>query len=111
LPAASLSGGNLQKLVIARELSGTPSLVVACYPTMGLDVTAANAVRQTLFDHAARGAAVLWLSEDLDELLIYAHRIAVLHGGRLVGVAPRAAATRDRIGRLMAGLGDTADVA
>ena len=106
LAAASLSGGNLQKLVIARELSGSPDLVVACYPTMGLDLIAADAVRQRMFEHAARGSAVLWMSEDLDDLLQYAHRIAVLFNGRLMGVVPREGASRDRIGRLMAGIED-----
>jgi ABC-type uncharacterized transport system ATPase subunit len=91
--------------VIARELSGTPLLLVACYPTMGLDVNAAMAVRQHMFDHAARGAAVLWFSEDLDDLLADAHRIAVLHGGSCVAVVPRAEATRDEIGRMMMGIG------
>jgi general nucleoside transport system ATP-binding protein len=106
LAAGSLSGGNLQKLVIARELSGSPGLVVACYPTMGLDLIAADAVRQRMFEHAARGSAVLWMSEDLDDLLQYAHRIAVLFNGRLMGIVPRHGASRDRIGRLMAGIGD-----
>jgi ABC-type uncharacterized transport system ATPase subunit len=111
LRAGSLSGGNLQKLVIARELSGSPDLVVACYPTMGLDLTAADAVRQRMFEHAARGSAVLWISEDLDDLLQYAHRIAVLSNGRLMGIVPRDGASRDRIGRLMAGMGDAPRVA
>ena len=83
---AALSGGNLQKLVIARELSQTPRLVIACYPTMGLDVMAAQAVYREMFDHAARGAAVVWFSEDLDDLLDYAHRIAVMHDGRYAGI-------------------------
>src|ERR1700722_2599736 len=111
LAAGSLSGGHLQKLVIARELSGSPNLVVACYPTMGLDLTAADAVRQRMFEHAARGSAVLWISEDLDDLLQYAHRIAVLFNGRLMGMVPRDGASRDRIGRLMAGMGDEPRVA
>jgi general nucleoside transport system ATP-binding protein len=111
LAARSLSGGNLQKLVTARELSGSPNLVVACYPTMGLDLTAADAVRQRMFEHAARGSAVLWISEDLDDLLQYAHRIAVLFNGRLMGIVPRDGASRDRIGRLMAGMGDEPRVA
>jgi ABC-type uncharacterized transport system ATPase subunit len=111
LAAGSLSGGNLQKLVIARELSGRPDLVVACYPTMGLDLVAADAVRQRLFEHAARGAAVLWISEDLDDLLQYANRIVVLFNGRLIGTLPRTEATRDQLGRMMAGIGEHDDVA
>jgi general nucleoside transport system ATP-binding protein len=111
LAAGSLSGGNLQKLVIARELSGAPHLIVACYPTMGLDLIAADAVRRRLFEHAASGSAVLWMSEDLDELLQYAHRIAVLFNGRLMGIVPREAASRDHIGRLMAGIGGGRDAA
>jgi ABC-type uncharacterized transport system ATPase subunit len=106
LPADSLSGGNLQKLVVARELSGSPKLVVACYPTMGLDLIAADAVRQRMFEHAASGSAVLWMSEDLDDLLQYAHRIAVLFNGRLMGTVPREGASRNDIGRLMAGIKD-----
>jgi simple sugar transport system ATP-binding protein len=104
LAARALSGGNLQKLVVARELSQTPQLVVACYPTMGLDVSAAGAVRRYMFEHAARGAAVVWFSEDLDDLLAYAHRIVVLHGGRCAGIVARAEATRDLIGCMMAGI-------
>jgi general nucleoside transport system ATP-binding protein len=111
LAAGSLSGGNLQKLVIARELSGAPSLIVACYPTMGLDLIAADAARRRLFEHAAGGSAVLWMSEDLDDLLQYAHRIAVLFNGRLMGIVPREGATRDHVGRLMAGIGDERNVA
>ena len=105
LAARALSGGNLQKLVIARELSRTPQLVVACYPTMGLDINAATAVRRYMFEHAARGAAVVWFSEDIDDLLAYAHRIAVLHSGRCVGAVPRVNASRDGIGRMMTGIG------
>jgi general nucleoside transport system ATP-binding protein len=104
--AASLSGGNLQRLVIARELSHSLQLVVACYPTMGLDVLASQTVRAHLFERASRGAAVLWFSEDLDELLGYAHRIAVLYGGRLIGVERREEATREGIGRMMTGSSD-----
>ncbi|MEO8040121.1 MAG: ATP-binding cassette domain-containing protein [Betaproteobacteria bacterium] len=101
--AGTLSGGNLQKLVAARELSGTPALVVACYPTMGLDVAAAAAVYDALFAHARRGACVLWISEDLDDLMRYAHRIAVLYRGRVAGVIPATAATRQQLGAWMVG--------
>jgi simple sugar transport system ATP-binding protein len=103
LPASALSGGNLQKLVIARELSGRPHLVIACYPTMGLDVAAAQAVYRELFRHAAAGACVVWISEDLDDLMSYAHRIAVLHDGTIAGIAGHDEANRQTLGRWMAG--------
>jgi simple sugar transport system ATP-binding protein len=103
LRAASLSGGNLQKLVIARELSGCPRLIVASYPAMGLDVAATQAVYHALFAHAARGACVVWISEELDDLLGYAHRIAAMHAGRIVGIIDREEASRQMLGRWMAG--------
>lgn len=103
LPAAALSGGNLQKLVIAREFSRERRLVVACYPTMGLDVSATQAVYAELFRHAEHGACVVWISEDLDDLLNYAHRIAVLHDGRITGIAHHESANRQMLGRWMAG--------
>jgi len=104
LPAAALSGGNLQKLVIARELSDVHRLVIASYPTMGLDVLATQAVYRTLFEQAAAGACVVWISEDLDDLLAYAHRIAVIYGGRIAGIVRREDASRQMIGRWMAGM-------
>jgi ABC-type uncharacterized transport system ATPase subunit len=107
--AGDLSGGNIQKLVIARELSGKPAFVVACYPTMGLDLNASKAVYETLFRHAAEGACVIWISEDLDDLLAYAHRIAVLARGRIAGVLPAASADRERVGLLMTGHGGEGD--
>jgi simple sugar transport system ATP-binding protein len=101
--AETLSGGNLQKLVAARELSGSPALVVACYPTMGLDVTASAAMYARLFAMAREGCAVLWISEDLDDLLRYAHRIAVLFRGRIAGVCDAGTSNRTRIGAWMTG--------
>jgi general nucleoside transport system ATP-binding protein len=104
LPAAALSGGNLQKLVIARELSDTHRLVVASYPTMGLDVLATQAVYRNLFAQAAHGACVVWISEDLDDILAYAHRVAVIYGGSFAGIVSRQDADRQTIGRWMAGI-------
>lgn len=101
--AQDLSGGNLQKLVSARELSGTPSLVVACYPSMGLDILSTRAIYEQMFKHAERGACILWISEDLDDLLQYAHRIAVLSHGKITGILPAASADRQTIGLLMTG--------
>jgi ABC-type uncharacterized transport system ATPase subunit len=80
--AESLSGGNLQTLVAARELASTPAVMIACYPTMGLDVTATAQIYDALFDLARRGSAVLWISEDLGDLLRYSHRIAMMLGRR-----------------------------
>jgi ABC-type uncharacterized transport system ATPase subunit len=100
---ASLSGGNLQKLVIARELTRERTVVIACYPTMGLDVTATAQVYDRLFGLARDGAAVLWVSEDLDDLLRYAHRIAVLFEGRLVAVLDAARSTAFEVGGWMTG--------
>lgn len=104
LKAAVLSGGNLQKLVIARELSENHRLIVASYPTMGLDVVASQAVYQCLFEQARAGACVVWISEDLDDLLSFAHRIAVIHAGQLAGMVRREDAERQIIGRWMAGV-------
>jgi len=103
LAAYALSGGNLQKLLIARELSRRPRLVIACYPTMGLDVLAAQAVYRELFSHAASGAGVIWISENLDDLMSYAHRIAVIHDGCITGIMHQHAADRQTLGRWMAG--------
>jgi simple sugar transport system ATP-binding protein len=101
--AGTLSGGNLQKLVAARELSQGPAAVVASYPTMGLDVTASAQVYETLFGLARSGAAVLWISEDLDDLLQYAHRIAVVFEGRVVRVLDASRTTAHEVGGWMTG--------
>ncbi|MAS05148.1 MAG: heme ABC transporter ATP-binding protein [Ahrensia sp.] len=104
-PAGTLSGGNLQKLVSARELGTPRPAILACYPTMGLDLAAIEMVYEHIFAQAAAGAAVLWISEDLDDLLAAAHRIAVIREGAIVSVEKNdGTLTRDRIGALMAGM-------
>jgi general nucleoside transport system ATP-binding protein len=105
--AGTLSGGNLQKLVAARELSHRPAAVVACYPTMGLDVTASAQVYDTLFGLASQGTAVLWISEDLDDLLQYAHRIVVMFEGRVVRAIDARRTTAFELGGWMAGQSTT----
>jgi len=105
-PATSarlLSGGNLQKVVLAREFSGRPQLVVAASPTRGLDVGAIETVHEYLRDAAADGAGVLLISEDLDEILTLADRIVVMYEGAIVGETTRAAASVEELGLLMAG--------
>jgi len=101
--AQSLSGGNLQKLVAARELSCAPAVVVACYPAMGLDVTATAQIYEALFALARRGSAVLWISEDLTDLLRHSHRVAVMLGGRVVQVLDARQAQAAEVGAWMTG--------
>jgi simple sugar transport system ATP-binding protein len=102
-PARLLSGGNLQKVVLAREFSGRPRLLIAASPTRGLDVGAIETVHAYLRDAAVEGVAVLMLSEDLDEILALADRIAVMYEGAIVGESARAGARIEEIGLLMAG--------
>ncbi|MDP9365021.1 MAG: ATP-binding cassette domain-containing protein, partial [Chloroflexota bacterium] len=100
----TLSGGNQQKLLLARELAGDPRLIVAVHPTRGVDVGATETIHALLREQRARGAATLLISEDLDELLALADRIAVLYEGRVVGTVPAAGADPEWIGLLMAGV-------
>jgi simple sugar transport system ATP-binding protein len=103
--AISLSGGNLQKYVVGREILREPRLLIVSQPTWGVDAGAAAAIRQAIIDLAARGAAVLVMSQDLDELYEISDRLVVICAGRLS--APRATRRTDRgeIGMLMAGVG------
>jgi len=103
LPARLLSGGNLQKVVLAREISGQPKILVASYPTRGLDLGAVAAVRRILLEQAQSGTGILLISEDLDELLALSDRLIVLYGGRVVGEFDAHDVDVDRIGLLMAG--------
>jgi general nucleoside transport system ATP-binding protein len=101
--AVSLSGGNLQKFVVGREILREPGVLVVAQPTWGVDAGAASTIRQALIDLAARGAAVLVISQDLDELEEIANRIAVVFHGRLSEAIDAAAATRETLGLLMGG--------
>jgi simple sugar transport system ATP-binding protein len=103
LPARQLSGGNLQKVVLAREFEGTPRVLVVASPTRGLDVAAIETVHGYLRDAASSGVAVLLISEDLDEILALADRIAVIYEGAIIGERPVAIATVEELGLLMAG--------
>jgi general nucleoside transport system ATP-binding protein len=101
--ARQLSGGNLQKVVLAREFTAQPRLIVAAAPTRGLDVGAIETVHAYLRDAAADGVAVLLISEDLDEILSLADRIAVMYEGAILGEFEAAGADVEEIGLLMAG--------
>jgi general nucleoside transport system ATP-binding protein len=102
-PAGNLSGGNQQKLVLARELSTRPKLLVVVNPTVGLDVGAQSYVYETLRAERDRGVAVLLVSTDLDEVEALSDRIAVMYRGRVVGVLPAGDLSRERVGLLMGG--------
>jgi general nucleoside transport system ATP-binding protein len=103
-PARFLSGGNVQKVILARELDREPGVVVAVHPTYGLDVAATAQTHARLLAAAARGAAVLLVSEDLDEVLALSDRVAVLAGGRLAAVLAAADADAEALGLAMAGV-------
>src|ERR1700752_4282936 len=101
--AASLSGGNLQKFVVGREILRNPAVLVVSQPTWGVDAVAAAGIRQALIHLASLGPAVLVTSQDLDELAEIADRIAVMFHGHLSDALPRADATREKLGLLMGG--------
>ena len=101
----TLSGGNQQKLLLARELAGQPRLIVAVHPTRGVDIGASEAIHEALREQRARGAATLLISEDLDEVLALSDRIAVLFDGRVMGIVSARGANVEEIGLLMAGIG------
>ena len=102
--AKSLSGGNLQKFIIGREILQEPDLLVAAHPTWGVDAGAAAAIHQALIDLAKAGSAVLVVSQDLDELFAISDRLAVICGGQLSGASPISEMTIEQAGLLMGGM-------
>ena len=105
LKAGSLSGGNQQKVVIARAMESRPRLLIACQPTRGLDVEASRFVYRTLREAREAGLGVLLFSLDLEEVLELSDRVAVLYNGALAGILPRSQATPETVGALMTGAG------
>ncbi|WP_298356111.1 ABC transporter ATP-binding protein [uncultured Litoreibacter sp.] len=104
--ARALSGGNLQKFVIGREILQRPEVLVVNQPTWGVDASAAAAIRQALLDLAADGAAIIVISQDLDELMEISDRFAALNEGRLTKPVPAVGLTVDQIGLMMGGAHD-----
>ena len=98
-----LSGGNIQKLIFARELEGKPKLIIASHPTYGLDAGATAQVQNVLLMRARAGAGVMLVSEDLEEVLALSDRIAVMFAGEIMGIVPRDTATIEQLGLMMAG--------
>jgi simple sugar transport system ATP-binding protein len=104
LPAGSLSGGNQQKVVVAREVSLEPRVLIASQPTRGLDVMAADFVRRTIIAERDRGAAVLLISADLAEVMAVSDRVGVMYEGQFVDIVDPNLATMESVGLLMAGV-------
>jgi simple sugar transport system ATP-binding protein len=100
----SLSGGNLQKVMLARELSGGPAVVIASQPTRGLDVGAMEYIHQRILQERERGAGILLISEDLDEIFAISDRIVVMYEGKIMGAAIAEEASREQIGLWMSGV-------
>lgn len=102
--AGGLSGGNIQKVILARELARNPRALVAVYPTRGLDLGAIEFIHHRLLELKRAGAAILLISEELDELINLCDRIAVICGGKIVDTVPARQTTRSALGLLMTGL-------
>jgi simple sugar transport system ATP-binding protein len=100
----SLSGGNIQKVILAREIARGPKALVAVYPTRGVDMGAQEFIHNQLLARRKEGVGVLLISEELEEILNLSDRIAVIYKGRILKVLPSAGATREQIGLLMAGV-------
>jgi len=99
--AGKLSGGNMQRLILARELSRDPDIILANKPTSGLDVSSQEFIHQRLMRERGRGKAILLVSEDLDEIMMMSDRIAVMYEGKIVRVVPTDKVTMDQIGEMM----------
>ena len=101
--ARKLSGGNLQKVILAREISSEPKMMVAVQPTRGLDVGAIESIQTLLLEQRQAGTAILLISEELEELLALSDRIAVIFDGRIMGVVQTDEADINEIGLMMTG--------
>jgi len=99
-----LSGGNIQKTILAREIDSCRGVLIAVYPSRGLDVGATEAVRKNIIAHRDHGAAVLLVSEELDELMSVADKIAVMFEGRIMGIVDADTTSREELGLMMAGI-------
>lgn len=102
--AGNLSGGNQQKFVVGRELDRDPELLIAVHPSRGLDIGATKYIQARMIEERDKGTAVLMVSTELDELLEISDRIMVMYGGRIMGIVNQKDATREQLGKMMAGI-------
>jgi general nucleoside transport system ATP-binding protein len=103
-PIKNLSGGNIQKLILARELSRHPQVLIASQPTRGVDIGASEYIHKRLLEQRLEGTATLLISEDLDEIRALSDRIAVIYEGRIVGIVDGKTAQVEQLGLMMAGI-------
>lgn len=108
-PTKNLSGGNIQKLILARELARQPRLLIAAQPTRGVDIGATEYIHNQLLKYRGEGLATLLISEDLDEVKALSDRIVVLYGGEIMGIVESDAVTTETLGLMMAGERITSD--
>ncbi len=109
-PIKNLSGGNIQKLILARELSRKPKVLIAAQPTRGVDIGASEYIQKKLLEQRETGTATLLISEDLDEVRAISDRIAVIYEGQIVGIVDGRTATTEQLGLMMAGVHETGDL-
>ena len=100
-PVRRLSGGNVQKVLVGREIAASPTVLMAAYPVRGLDINSSYTIDNLLNEQKARGVAVIFVGEDLDVLLELCDRIMVIGSGRITGVVDGRTATKEQIGLLM----------
>jgi general nucleoside transport system ATP-binding protein len=105
----NLSGGNIQKLILARELSRKPKVLIAAQPTRGVDIGASEYIHLRLLEQRKAGTATLLISEDLDEIMALSDRIAVIYEGKIMGIVDCAKATQEELGLMMAGVKEKSD--
>ena len=110
-PLKNLSGGNIQKLILARELARKPRILIAAQPTRGVDIGATEYIHERLLEQRDAGTAILLISEDLDEIQELSDLIAVMYEGRIVGTVARGRASPANLGLLMAGVVAAEDAA
>ena len=110
-PIKNLSGGNIQKLILARELSRKPTVLIAAQPTRGVDIGATEYIHQRLLEQRAAGTATILISEDLDEIRALSDRIAVIYEGQIVGIVDGRTSTVAQLGLMMAGVHDASEPA
>jgi simple sugar transport system ATP-binding protein len=102
-PLKNLSGGNIQKLILARELSRRPEVLIASQPTRGVDIGASEYIHHRLLEQREQGTATLLISEDLDEIRALSDRIAVIYEGKIVGIVDGPTSSLRNLGLMMAG--------